>query len=176
MPYVSVIYISLWIVGLPANQWTKYMGNCLLTKRQNANQTFKYGWEDILPIARGTGNSKSSGDFIDGAIEYFLPWILRSADNLSKAIGQTGQPWLDWARFVELGVDNQLGAELIDNDIVADRSLARVIGTRLGELADGTPLTIEDVEKVLNELPANDRPTSDRILRWFRRRFFELQT
>ena len=61
-------------------------------------------------------------DFMHGAVEYFLPWILRSSDNLSRSTGRTRQPWLDWARFVELGVDNQLSAELIENDIVTEPS------------------------------------------------------
>ena len=165
--------LDRWIAGEPMDRIYGELPSNQTSKRKPNLQIWLGGYS---ADSTWNGQFEKFCDFIDGAIEYFLPWILRSADNLSKAIGQTGQPWLDWARFVELGVDNQLGAELIDNDIVADRSLARVIGARLGELADGTPLTIEDVEKVLNELPANDRPTSDRILRWFRRRFFELQT
>ena len=150
--------------GLPSNQ---------TSKRRPDLQTWLGGYSSI-----STWNEQFEKfcDFVSSAVEYFLPWILRSADNLANAHGQSRHPWLDWARFMELGVDNRFGAELIENDVVVDRALARIIGARLGELSEDRQPTVEDMSRVLAQLPIDDQSTSSRTLRWVRLRSPELQT
>ena len=67
-------------------------------------------------------------DYVNNCLVFFLPWVLRSARNLAELDNHPERPWNDWARFVELGLDNVVGADLLDDNIISDRETAREIG------------------------------------------------
>ena len=109
-------------------------------------------------------------DYINSCLVFFLPWVLRAARNLAELDNHLERPWNDWARFVELGLDNVVGADLLDDNIVSDRETAREIGLRLEALSDGVPNPLDHARQIFETLAGTDSPELPRFLDWYSRR------
>ena len=109
-------------------------------------------------------------DYVNNCLVFFLPWVLRAARNLAELDNHPERPWNDWARFVELGLDNVVGADLLDDNIISDRETAREIGLRLEALSDGLPNPSDHARQIFETLAGADSPDLPRFLDWYSRR------
>ena len=109
-------------------------------------------------------------DYVNNCLVFFLPWVLRAAKHLAELDNHLERPWNDWARFVELGLDNAVGADLLDDNIISDRETAREIGLRLEALSDGLPNPSGHARQIFETLAGTDSPDLPRFLDWYRRR------
>ena len=109
-------------------------------------------------------------DYVNNCLVFFLPWVLRAARNLAELDNHLERPWNDWARFVELGLDNAVGADLLDDNIVSDRETAREIGLRLEALSDGLPNPSGHARQIFETLAGTDSLELPRFLDWYSRR------
>ena len=158
------LVLDRWLAGesienifaaLPANQ---------RSKRQPRLQAWLQG---IPEDSSWTDQFAKFYDFVSNCLEFFLPWILRSARSLAEIDEQTDRPWNDWARFVELGVDNNWSVRLIDGGIISERSIARQIGQRFDELMVNAEPDIEQIKQALVEVLGNGNEVIERILDWY---------
>ena len=108
-------------------------------------------------------------DFMSNCIEFFLPWLLRAARPLEEIDGHPERPWLEWSRFVELGVDSDWAIHLLDDDIIENREIARTVGQQLNERSPEGKLSIEDVRQVLLEVLGEDDQAIAAVLNWYGR-------
>ena len=108
-------------------------------------------------------------DFMSDCIEFFLPWILRAARYFEEIEGDIRHPWLEWARFLELGVDNNWAVQILDDNLVEDREIARAIGQRLDAESIDNRLTIDNVRQIAIEVVGGDAQTVADILNWYGR-------
>ena len=106
-------------------------------------------------------------DFMNDCIEFFLPWILRAARHFEEIEGDTERPWLEWARFVELGVDNNWAVQMLDENVLEDKGIARTIGHRLAELSTNGDLTIDTVRQITVEVIGGNNPSVANVLNWY---------
>ena len=104
-------------------------------------------------------------EFVDSVIALFLPWILRAAKTLAELKGQTERPWIEWADFMEMGVDTSWAVMLINEDIIPDRTKARAVGRAIVHWAEALDPDSEDLPRALSEVTDVDVPTLERIRR-----------
>ncbi len=109
-------------------------------------------------------------DFMNNCVEHFLPWILRASEPIAKFENSTEWPWLQWANFMEYGVDNDWAVSLASTGLVRDRKVACEIGHMLNQVAPGGDPTIQQVHSVLSERLEGDYRELNRIVGWFRLR------
>ena len=109
-------------------------------------------------------------DYLNNCLVFFLPWVLRAARNMAELDSHPARPWNDWARFVELGLDNVVGADLLDNNIVSERATAREIGLRLEALSEDLSNPTDEARKIFETLAGTDNPDLGRFLDWYSRR------
>ena len=114
-------------------------------------------------------------DFMGDCMEFFLPWLLNAASPIAELDGRTERPWLDWARFVELGVDNTWAVRVIDNEITMDRGIAREMGLRLHELERNDTLSVERVVDLVSGFLGSDRTVMEKASVWFHRPEFAIR-
>ena len=72
-------------------------------------------------------------EFIDSTMVLFLPWMLRSAQQIAELENHPEKPWTEWADFLELGVDNSGAVRLINDGVITDRTEACRAGRALEE-------------------------------------------
>ena len=72
-------------------------------------------------------------EFVDSTMTFFLPWMLRAAQQIADPGSPQGKPWSEWADFVELGVDNAWAVKLYNDEVTTDRATARMLGRELEE-------------------------------------------
>ena len=137
------------------------------SKRQPGLQTWLQG---VAEESTWTDQLAKFYDFISNCLEFFLPWVLRSAQHLAGISGHPERPWGEWAKFAELGVDSMWGVRLLDGRVTAERSIARRIGQKLDELTLTAEPTIERVQQALTEIPGIDDRTVNQVLQWYRQR------
>lgn len=104
-------------------------------------------------------------DFVRECLEFFLPWLLRAAQTLMDQEGETNRPWRQWAQFIEFGVDSPWGAFLREERVLADRSLARLVGRRLDQL-ERQP-TSKQVTQIAQETLGDDSQLANQLIAWF---------
>ena len=109
-------------------------------------------------------------DYVNNCLVFFLPWVLRAARNLSELDDHPERPWNDWARFVELGLDNVVGADLYDDNIVNDRKTARELGLQLEGLAELSANRMDRAREVFTAIVGADSPDLPRFSAWYSRR------
>ena len=109
-------------------------------------------------------------DFMNHTMEFFLPWLMRAAVHFTNLDNLPARPWSEWARFVELGVDSIVAADLITENVVVDREIARQIGLRLQERTYMPDIETERVRNLMDEVFGADLRTADRVYQWLRRR------
>ena len=107
-------------------------------------------------------------DFISDCFEFFLPWLLNAAGIIAELDAHPDRPWLDWARYVELGVDNMWAVRVIDDEISIDREVAREIGLRLGELEQNGTLSVARAVNLASAFLGHDRAVIAKVSDWFR--------
>ena len=115
-------------------------------------------------------------DFISDCFEFFLPWLLNAADTIAEMDGRPKRPWPDWARYVELGVDNTWAVRVIDDEIAMDREVAREIGLRLGELEQNGTLSIARAVNLASAFLGHDRTVIAKVSDWFREQEIAVST
>ena len=161
------LVLDLWMRGdsietifaeLPANK---------RSQRQPRLQTWLQG---VPEDSKWTDQFAKFCDFMSNCVEFFLPWMLRSARPLAEIDGQPERPWGEWARFAELGVDSTWGVLLIDGGAITERAIARQIGQRLDALVADSEPTIEQVQRVLTETLQDEHEIIEQVLSWFRQR------
>ena len=109
-------------------------------------------------------------DFINHTMEFFLPWLMRAAIHFADVDNLPARPWSEWARFVELGVDSTIAADLIAENVVVDRGIARQIGLRLQQRIRVPDDENADVRNLIDEVFGADLRTADQVSQWLRRR------
>ena len=109
-------------------------------------------------------------DYVNNCLVFFLPWVLRAAKNFAELDNQLERPWNDWARFVELGLDNTVGADILEDNIASDRETAREIGLRIEALPGGLPNPSDQARRIFQTLAGTDSSDLPRFLDWYRRR------
>ena len=104
-------------------------------------------------------------EFVDSVIALFLPWILRAAQTLAELKGSAEKPWIEWADFMELGVDTSWAVMLMNEGIIADRTKARTAGQAIVDWAQKSDLGSADFPRVMSEVTGVDIQTLERIQR-----------
>ena len=159
------LVLDLWLAGesietifaaLPANQ---------KSTRRPGLQTWLQG---VAEDSTWTDQFAKFYDFIDNCLRFFLPWVLRAARPLAAIDMQPERPWDEWARFVELGVDSACAVRLIDNSVIADRTVLHEIRQRIDELTLVTEPTEAQVQQVLVEIIGGDDQAIGQVLDWYR--------
>ena len=72
-------------------------------------------------------------EFINSTMGFFLPWMLRAAQQLAELANHPARAWTEWADFLEFGVDNPWAVRLINDGTITDRTEARRVGRELEE-------------------------------------------
>ena len=106
-------------------------------------------------------------DFVGDCFEFFLPWLLNAARPIAEIDGHLERPWLDWARFIELGVDNTWAVRILDDDIVMDREIASRIGRQIDELDRNGLLSVEVAVRVVSDVLGQDTTALGKVTAWF---------
>ena len=83
---------------------------------------------------------------------------------------QPERPWVEWARFVELGVDSAWSVQMLNDGVTAERKVARQIGQRLDELTRIAEPTIDQVRHILMETVGRDEHAIAGVLNWYHQR------
>ena len=109
-------------------------------------------------------------DFMNNCVAFFLPWVLRAARSFAEIDNQPDRPWNEWAHFTELGTDSTWGVRLLAEDVVTDRTEARIIGRGLDALVSVGEPTIEQVQRALMETLKERRDDIWPLLNWYRQR------
>ena len=90
-------------------------------------------------------------DFMSSCVEFFLPWLLRAARYLDESDGDSVLPWSAWARYVELGVDNEWAVLMLDSSLLTDRQIAQAMGERMSAVSLSGEGVIESARQILAE-------------------------
>ena len=106
-------------------------------------------------------------DYVNNCLVFFLPWVLRAAQSFVELDNHAERPWNDWARFVELGLDSVVGADLLDDGIISDREVAREIGLRMEELSDSLAGPLDQAKQIFEEIVGVDSPDLPKFLVWY---------
>lgn len=106
-------------------------------------------------------------DFVGDCFEFFLPWLLNAARPIAEIDGHLERPWLDWARFIELGVDNTWAVRILDDDIVMDREIANQIGRQIDALDRNGLLSVELAVRVVSDVLGQDTTALGKVTAWF---------
>ena len=166
------LVLDLWLAG----ESIETIFAALPTNKRSKRRPGLQAWLQGVPEdSTWTDQFAKFYDFVNGCVEFFLPWILRAARPLAELDGQLDKPWIQWARFVELGVSSTWGALLMDGDAITESKVAFQVGQRLDALAPDQDPTIEQVRQVLTEYVDVEHETASRVLGWFQRRSASLQ-
>ena len=106
-------------------------------------------------------------EFMSSTVEYFLPWLFRAARPIAELDCHPEKPWLDWARFVELGVDNSWAAQLQEDEVLEDRGTARELGRKLETVAANGKIAINKLREISIEVVGTDEDRISRIVDWY---------
>ena len=141
--------LDLWLAGKSLEDIFASLPSVKRSKRSPGLQKWLEGVPEDSTL---TDQFAKFYDFVNNCLEFFLPWVLRAARPLAEIDDLPERPWNEWARFVELGIDNTRGVQLLEEDVLNDRADARRAGQRLDALvSDGEP-TVEQVQMVLMEV------------------------
>lgn len=168
------IVLHLWLAGesietifaaLPSNQ---------RSKRRPGLQTWLDG---VSEDSTWTDQFAKFYDFVNGCLQFFLPWMLRAARSMEALQVETGRPWREWAEFVESGADSPWAVRLITGGATDDRMAAVTLGKRLDDLdVDAEELSVEQVQALVLEIQngvPDGAPLAGpllAIIEWFRDR------
>ena len=109
-------------------------------------------------------------DYLSDCFEFFLSWLLNAAHRIAELDGHPERPWLDWARYVELGVDNNWAVRLLDDEIILEREVASEMGKRLEEIGDPVSVSIEQVVQAGSDVAGLSEAGLSRVATWYRQR------
>ena len=158
------LVIDLWISGksyeaifpdIPSNQ---------RSRRQPRLQEWLAG---VLEDSTWIEEFAKFHDFMSNCIEFFLPWLFRAARPLEEIDEHPERPWLEWSRFVELGVDNNWAVRMLDDNVIQEREAARTVGKHLDTKSSQGELSTGDVQQILREVLGEDNQTISVVLDWF---------
>ena len=134
--------LSRWFSGEPIDDIFAQLPSNLRSSRRPTLQAWLQG---VIEESTWTDHFAKFYDFMDNCIEFFLPWVLRSARGLAELDSLPDRPWNDWARFAELGVDSIWAVLLLEEGLVSERALARRVGKRLDDLPIVSEHTVGEV-------------------------------
>jgi len=161
------LVLDRWLSGEPIQDIFALLPS---NKRSRRSPGLQVWLEGFSGDSTWTEQFAKFSDFLSNCVEFFLPWILRGAEPLSEINGHSNLPWGQWARFAEFGVDNDLAASFVAENVVNDRSVAREIGRQIEALVpDGDP-TVDQIRHVLSETVEDDHQTARQVLSWFNQR------
>ena len=106
-------------------------------------------------------------DYISDCLEFFLSWLLNAAQPLAEMDNHPKRPWLDWARYIELGVDNSWAVKLLDTEIIAERGVARETGKKLDELENSGSVSFEQVMQAASDVAGLSEGDLSRVASWY---------
>ena len=109
-------------------------------------------------------------DYLSDCFEFFLSWLLNAAHRVAELDGHPERPWLDWARHVELGVDNNWAVRLLDDEIILEREVGREMGKRLEGIGDAVSVSIEQVVQVGSDVAGLSEAGLSRVATWYQQR------
>ena len=159
------LVLRQWLEGTPIEAIFGEIPTVQRSRRKPSLQTWLAG----VP-AETTWNESFTRfhDFLRDCIEFFLPWILRAVRQLADLDRHPERPWGDWARFVELGVDNNWAVRILDAELGLERDLARSLGLQLDLLHSGsiTPAAGE-VTSVFERLVGSRDPLFTQLVNWY---------
>ena len=160
------LVLDMWLAGVSIETIFESLPSNKRSKRRPGLQTWLQG---VTEDSTWTDQFAKFYDFMSNCVEFFLPWVLRAARPLAEIDTHPERPWLEWARFAELGVDSAWGVRLIDAGVITERALARQIGERLNAFMPIAEPTIEQVQEALSEIVGHDEETVRNVLRWYHR-------
>ena len=160
------LVLRQWLDGTPIESIFGEIPAVQRSRRQPSLQTWLAGVS-----AETTWNDSFTRfhDFLRDCMEFFLPWILRAVRPIAALDGHPERPWGDWARFVELGVDNNWSVRILDAELGLDRDLARPLGLQLDLLHSGSSAPVEgEVTWVFERLVGSRDPLFPQLVNWYR--------
>ena len=152
--------LNLWLGGSSLETIFASLPSKQQSNRKPKLQTW---FEGITDDSSWTDQFAKFHDFVNQCMEFFLPWILRSARSLSEVTPQPDRPWNEWARFTELGVDNMWSVRLITERVIPERELARSVGERLESITLDA-ISPGQLEEALIDVIGNDYQTINRVI------------
>ena len=120
--------LKMWIEGRSTVEIFSSLSNNKKSRRQPDLATWLRG---VAEESSWTDKFADFQNFVNDVFVHFLPWILRAARYLNESGEGAVQPWSEWSKFIELGVDNEFAVELIDGGFVTERERARDLGHRI---------------------------------------------
>ena len=106
-------------------------------------------------------------DFISDCFEFFLSWLFNAAQPLAQIDGHIERPWLDWSRYVELGVDNGWAVKLLDAEIITEREVAREVGKKLHEMEYSVGISFEQVFQAVSGIVGLSDADVLKVANWY---------
>ena len=106
-------------------------------------------------------------DYISDCFEFFLSWLLNAVQPLAEMDNHPERPWLDWARYVELGVDSSWAVKMLDAEIITDRGVARAMGKRFDEFENSLNVSFEQVFHAVSSLAGLGESDVLQVATWY---------
>lgn len=163
------LVLEMWLSGEPLQA----IFSELPANRRSTRQPELQTWLEGVPEdSSWTDQFAKFYDFVDHCIEFFLPWLLRSARSFIEVESDVAdslieRPWEEWASYMEYGVDTPWGVILLEEEILTERAVARSVGQLLDSLAQESALSDEELQQALMDLLMNDRRAVASVLNQF---------
>ena len=138
------------------------------TQRSSRRPGLQLWLEGVPEDSTWTDQFAKFYDFMSNCVAFFLPWILRASRSLAEFDSQSDRPWSEWAQFTELGIDSTWSVRLLAEDVVTERSEARIIGRKLDALGSVGEPTAEQVHRALTETLQDRSDIMEPLLNWYR--------
>ena len=157
--------LNLWLNGEPLE--TIFSG--LPSNRRSSRTPNLQTWlQGVATDSTWNEQFTKFNDFVGDCMEFFLPWLLNAAHPIAEIDNHPERPWLEWARFIELGVDSTWAVRVLDDEVVVDREIARQIGRQIEEHERNGLLSVELAVEVVSSVVGSDTTALEKVPGWFR--------